>query len=58
MLRFIIQHTESHHGAVDRRFETIELDVPELEAVLRNGGVGPESCHFVELIGAEIPKEE
>lgn len=56
MLRFII--SRSIYDAVsqmnDQRFETIDLDVPELELILRSGGHGEAGHDVPHLIGVEI----
>lgn len=56
MIRFIIKR-RSYDGHIDMRDEalyTVDCDVPELEAKLRNGGHGPYGFTINELMGAEL----
>lgn len=41
MLRFIIERRmDNSYGAVTKHYETVDLDVPELERLLTGGGMG------------------
>ncbi|HXP66898.1 MAG TPA: hypothetical protein VN815_15590 [Steroidobacteraceae bacterium] len=56
MIRFIIERSlqENICGMHSKTFETIDLDVPELEARLRAGGYGENGHDIRTLIGVEI----
>jgi hypothetical protein len=59
MIRFIITHTAYNgnpEGCYERRMQTIDAEVPELEAVLRSGGkdFGNGTFERAGLIGCEV----
>jgi hypothetical protein len=56
MIRFIIKHRfqDNYSGATGESFQTILLDVPELEAALKRGGHGPSGFERYDLAGVEI----
>ena len=56
MIRFIVKRHQVDHisGLNKTSHETLDLDVPELEALLSEGGFGENGSLSVELIGAEI----
>lgn len=59
-LRFIIKRREDNsYGAVQEWFKTIELDVPELEEILKAGGssIGGPGYSFADLVGVEIVED-
>lgn len=59
MLRVIISRTtrDSVSGAEWQRFETIDIDVPELEARLA-GGFGETGYDIPHVVGIEILRDE
>lgn len=59
MLRFIISRTirDANSDCAEHLYETIDIDVPELERALFGGGYGPDGYDTRHLIGAEcLPK--
>ena len=56
MLRFILERHEMHFGpGIDRRGHyTLDIDVPELQAVLSSGGSGEDGFESHRLLGVEI----
>lgn len=59
MIRFIISHTAYNgnpEGHYERRMQTLDADVPELEAVLRSGGrdFGNGTFELASLVGVEV----
>lgn len=58
MLRFIIKREvkDGHNGLTDSGFETVDIDVPELEAILLGGGFSEHSYDHRLLAGVEILK--
>lgn len=56
MLRFILKRTVSdrHSGLQSEHFETVDIDVPELQALLLRGGSGMDEYDFTQLVGVEI----
>ena len=56
MLRFIIKREikDGHNGLVDSGFETVDIDVPELERILLGGGFSDHSYDHRALAGVEI----
>lgn len=59
MVRFIIQHSQGDRisGAQWKSYETLDVDVPELERQLKLGGFGENGHDIRTLIGGEILKE-
>ena len=62
MIRFIVERHEMQYGpGLDRRdYTTVDMDLPELEALLMRGGIGEGGFESWRLLGAEIlqPKPE
>ena len=59
MLRFIISRNinDAHSGCKEHLYETIDIDVPELEKALFGGGYGPSGYDTRHLLGVEfLPK--
>lgn len=56
MLRFIIRRRikDQWSGLSDDGFETLDIDVPELERILSGGGCGEHSYDVRSLAGVEI----
>lgn len=56
MLRFIIKRDikDGYSGLVNSGFETIDIDVPELEAILTGGGFSEHSYDARSLAGVEV----
>ena len=56
MIRFIVECHEMQYGpGIDRRdFVTLDVDLPELEAMLLRGGKGEGGFESWRLLGAEI----
>lgn len=59
MIRFIITHTAYNgnpEGYYERRMQTIDAHVPELEAILRSGGKdwGDGTFERADVIGVEV----
>lgn len=57
MIRFIIKRRmDNSYDCVTSHFETLAVDVPELEAMLRRGGQGEGGPGYdiSELVGVEI----
>ena len=56
MLRFILKRkvSDRHSGAVTEHFETIDIDAPDLQALLLRGGSGMDEYDFTQLVGVEI----
>lgn len=56
MLRFIIsrQWGDGYSGANTQGFETVDIDVPELESILCGGGHGPSGHDLRSLAGVEV----
>jgi hypothetical protein len=59
MLRFIIKHDRQDNvsGLRSSDFETLDINVPELEHVLRMGGHGETGHDIRMLTGVEILRE-
>lgn len=55
-LRFIIKRRaqDPHTGLRSSGHQTIDLEVPELEALLTSGGQGPAGYDVCELAGVEV----
>lgn len=55
MLRFIlkIRYKDEHNGLENEWFETIDLEVDELECRLTGGGISENGYHTTDLIGVE-----
>lgn len=56
MLRFIIRrrYKDQWSGLEDDGFETVDIDVPELERILTSGGFGEHSWDIRSLAGVEV----
>ena len=57
MIRFILKRRmDNSYDCVTAKFETVDVDVPELEALLRRGGqgVGGPGYDITELFGVEV----
>jgi hypothetical protein len=56
MIRLIVECHEMQYGpGIDRRdFATLDVDLPELEAMLLRGGKGEGGFESWRLLGAEI----
>ena len=56
MLRLILKRKLSvrHSGLQSEHFETVDIGVPELQALLLRGGSGMEEYDFTHLVGVEI----
>lgn len=56
MIRFIVQRHESdfNSGLDSKTFHTFEIDVPELEQMLSQGGRGEMGFEHWQLLGIEI----
>jgi len=56
MIRFILKrtHQENISGARWEEHETLDVNVPELEAALQRGGRGPDGCDVTNFVGLEI----
>ena len=56
MIRFVIQRHEQDHnsGMEQRTFHTLDIDVPQLEAMLRQGGRGEMGFEVWQLLGVEL----
>ena len=56
MIRFIIKrhYRAAFTGVSTQDFETVEIDVPELERILTGGGYSEDGHDIRELAGVEI----
>lgn len=56
MIRFILRRRRhcAYDGMDLTDFETIDFDVPELEAAMAKGGFGESGYDRTELVGAEV----
>lgn len=57
MIRFILKRRmDNSYDCVSAHFETVDVDVPELEAMLRRGGqnIGGPGYDITELVGVEV----
>ena len=56
MIRFVIEVHETQYGpGIDRRdYVTLDVDLPELESMLKRGGKGEGGCESWRLLGAEV----
>ena len=57
MIRFILKRrfSDAHIGMGETEtFHTVDVDVPQLETLLINGGCGPSGFDFVILVGCEV----
>ncbi len=59
MIRFILKRRtkEEHSGLEEEHFETLEIDVPELEKRIENSGRGLLGYDIILLEGIEIFKK-
>lgn len=59
MIRFIIRRKikDQWNGLEEEVFETIDIDVPELEAALIGGGISENGYDIRVLLGCEILKD-
>ena len=60
MIRLILKTTfqDAHNGCAGEEFETICLESPELEAVLRRGGRSEVAHLRTQLIGCELVESQ
>lgn len=60
MIRFIVQrHEQDHNSGLERHdFVTVDVSVPELERLLRQGGRGEMGFENWQLLGAELLEEQ
>jgi len=59
MLRFIVRRTEcdmNAGGHLNESYQTLDLEVPELEDRLTCGGRGPMGFEVFDLVGVEVRK--
>lgn len=56
MIRFIVeQHSyDFNSGQEQKKIQTFDLDVPELESLLNRGGSGPSGFESWRLVGVEV----
>ncbi len=56
MLRFILRRkvVDRISGMENVTYRTLDIDVPELESRLNNGGYGENGCDITSLLGVEI----
>jgi hypothetical protein len=59
MIRLIVRRDDGNMaahagGAVLTTFTTLDVDLPELEAILQGGGYGDYGFSHVQLIGCEV----
>ena len=56
MIRFVVECHEMQYGpGIDRRdYVTVDVELPELEALLKRGGCGEGGFESWRLLGAEI----
>ena len=56
MIRFVVECHEMQYGpGIDRRdYVTVDVELPELEALLKRGGRGEGGFESWRLLGAEI----
>ena len=56
MIRFVVERHEMQHSqGIDwRDYVTVDVDLPELEALLKRGGFGENGFEAWRLLGAEI----
>ena len=56
MLRFILKREvkDGFNGLVSEGYQTLDLNVPELEAILQRGGFSETAYDQTTLIGVEI----
>ena len=56
MLRFIIKRDikDGYSGLLDSGFETLDVDVPDLERALLGGGFSEKSYDHRSLVGVEV----
>lgn len=56
MLRLIIRRRmkDSHNGLESEGFETVDMEVPELEQILLGGGMSDSGYDVRELAGVEV----
>lgn len=56
MLRFIIrrQWKDGYSGAEGEHFQTLDIDVPELQDALTAGGYGEQGFDMPSLVGVEV----
>ena len=60
MLRFILKrkYFDCHNDYNSCHYETLSVDVPELENKLTNGGYGPQGYDVTELIGVSVESKK
>lgn len=56
MIRFVVECHEMYYGpGIDRRdYVTVDVELPELEALLTRGGKGEGGFESWRLLGAEV----
>ena len=56
MIRFILKRRthDAYSGLQAGNFETVDFDIPGLEAILMTGGSGPSGYEIIELHGIEV----
>ena len=56
MIRLVVECHEMQYGpGIDRRdYVTVDVELPELEALLKRGGRGEDGFESWRLLGAEI----
>lgn len=60
MLRAVIRYKvkDQYNGAEYQRLQTLEIDCPELETVLRDGGMSESGYSITELVGVEVVNDQ
>lgn len=58
MIRFILTHRFKLDGFEQETFETVDIDLPELEIKFCNCGRGDQGRDFTSLVGIEIVEGE
>lgn len=56
MIRFILRHENccAHTDMRTSNLFTVDIDVPELEALVNRGGHGPSGFDYTHLVGIEV----
>ena len=59
MIRFFIERSMKYRaGLQNKQLETVDIDVPELEAILRGGGIDLYEYDHRRLVGCEVIVQE